>query len=249
MTKDFGKIAVIDTENHSADLYAHLGGFNVLALDQPFTPEKYIEAINLCERSGIECIIIDSCSHEWSGKGGCLEMHEEVTSKMRIPNSFTAWAAISPKHQAFIDAILQSKCHVITTLRSKTEYVLTERNGKQVPQKVGMASVTRDGFEYEVTISLDIDDEHMALSSKDRTGLFSEKGKFRITVETGQIIANWCNAGKSLDSVKDLISTAGSVEELRNILRQYPDYRTTIEPLAVQRKNALENPIVERINS
>lgn len=29
---DWSKIAVIDTENHSADLYSHLGGYNVITL-------------------------------------------------------------------------------------------------------------------------------------------------------------------------------------------------------------------------
>jgi len=88
---DLSKVAVIDTERGSANLYSHLGSYFVLDLDEPFTPERYIEAIKLCENSGIECIILDSISHEWSGKGGILEIHEETTSAMRIPNSFTAW--------------------------------------------------------------------------------------------------------------------------------------------------------------
>jgi AAA domain len=70
---EWNKIAVIDTENHSADLYAHLGGYNELSVSSPFTPEKYIEAITVCENAGIEVIIIDSISHEWEGIGGiCL---------------------------------------------------------------------------------------------------------------------------------------------------------------------------------
>jgi hypothetical protein len=40
------KIAVIDTENNSADLYAHLGEYSVLPLSAPYSPEKYIEAIH-----------------------------------------------------------------------------------------------------------------------------------------------------------------------------------------------------------
>lgn len=218
---DLSKVAVIDTERGSANLYAHLGSYYVLDLDEPFTPERYIEAIKLCESSGIECIIIDSISHEWSGKGGVLEIHEKTTSAMRIPNSFSAWGSITPRHQAFIDAILQSKCHIITTIRTKTEYVISERNGKNVPQKVGMAAVQRDGFEYEVSISLDLDDEHMALSSKDRTGLFSNKGKFRITTETGKLIRDWCNSGAPTESVSDLLKQSNSVERLNEIYRTH----------------------------
>ena len=35
---DYSKVAVVDTENHSADLYAHLGDYKVLRLTRPFTP-------------------------------------------------------------------------------------------------------------------------------------------------------------------------------------------------------------------
>ena len=113
ITEDWTKIAVIDTENNSASLYAHLGDYNVVSLNQPFSPERYIEAIQLCEKSKIEVIIIDSISHEWSGKGGCLQIHEQLGGR------FQDWARLTPRHQAFIDAILQSNCHVITTVRKK----------------------------------------------------------------------------------------------------------------------------------
>jgi hypothetical protein len=56
--------ALIDTENHSADLYAHLGGYNEITLSAPFTPEKHVEANTVCENAGMEVIIIDSISHE-----------------------------------------------------------------------------------------------------------------------------------------------------------------------------------------
>src|SRR5690242_7927040 len=67
---DWKKIAVIDTENHSSELYAHLGSYQVLHLSSPFSPERYIQAIRTCEKVGMEVIIIDSISHEWEGIGG-----------------------------------------------------------------------------------------------------------------------------------------------------------------------------------
>ena len=70
---DWSKVAVIDSENHSSELYAHLGGFNVLNLEPPFTPERYIEAIDKCTKAKMEVIIIDSLSHEWDGIGGLIE--------------------------------------------------------------------------------------------------------------------------------------------------------------------------------
>lgn len=208
------KIAVIDTENGSADLYESLGNYNVLPITAPYAPEKYVQAIAECVKAGMEVIVIDSITHEWSGKGGCLDIHEQVTSGMKIPNSFTAWAQVTPRHQAFIDAILQCPVHIITTVRSKTDYVLTEKNGKQVPQKVGMASQTRDGFEYELTVSFDLDQDHKAFTSKDRTGLFSGKGSFVPSAATGSAILDWCNAGQQIIITDGHFSTPTNDVEL-----------------------------------
>ena len=158
------KIAVIDTENHSADLYAHLGDFYVLQLNKPFAPERYIEAMEVCERAGIEVIIIDSITHEWEGSGGILDIHGNMPG-----NSFTNWAKITPRHNAFVQKILESPCHIICTIRTKTDYVLSEKNGKMVPEKVGLKGITRDGMDYEFTIVFDLDIKHNAVASKDRT--------------------------------------------------------------------------------
>jgi len=244
MVKDWSKIAVIDTENHSADLYAHLGGFNVLALDKPFAPERYIEAIEICEKAGMQVVVIDSISHEWEGPGGILDIHGAM-----MGNSFTNWAKVTPRHNDFVQKILQSPCHIIATIRSKQDYVLSEKNGKIVPEKVGLKGVTREGLDYEFTLVFDVDIKHQATASKDRTNLFMDKPQFLITDKTGEMIKSWYESGKSLEAVKEMVNQAATIEELRNIIRQYPDYRTTIEPLAVQRKNVLDNPIVERINS
>lgn len=252
ITKEWSKIAVIDTERGSANLYSHLGSYYVLNLEEPFNPEKYVEAIKLCEKNGIEVIIIDSASHEWNGKGGCLEIHERITSSMKIPNSFTAWASITPKHQSFIDAILQSSCHVITTLRTKTEYVINERNGRMAPQKLGLSPITRDGFEYEVTVSLEIDDEHNATCSKDRTGLFSEKGKFRITTETGKQILDWINSANptiTVDSVKEMIKTSNTIEKLNEIYIGYPGFNQLLNPDFSKRKQEILTANIRNISN
>lgn len=241
LTGDWQKIAVIDTENQSADLYSELGQYYVLSLTEPYSPERYGKAIKICESSGIECIIIDSISHEWNGKGGCLQLHEQVTAAMRIPNSFTAWASVTPRHQAFIDSILQCSCHVISTIRTKTDFVITERNGKQVPMKVGLAPVTRDGFEYEVTVSLDINTEHEAFSSKDRTGLFNGKPKFQITPETGKSILEWCNAGENMaETIKVLIYKCGTMEELNTLYHKYPEWKKEMHAEFTRRKEEIQ---------
>lgn len=242
MTK-WEKIAVIDTENHSADLYAHLGDFNVLQLSKPFTPERYIEAIEVCERAGIEVIIIDSITHEWEGSGGILDLHGNMPG-----NSFANWAKMTPRHNAFVQRILESPCHIICTIRTKTDYVLSEKNGKMVPEKVGLKGITRDGMDYEFTIVFDLDIKHNASASKDRTGLFMDKPEGIITPEYGKRILEWCNAGPSLEEIILQINEAPSVEMLREIFRENPQYRSQIEPLAVARKQQLQNQMLNTQN-
>jgi hypothetical protein len=190
LCNDWTKIAVIDTENHSAELYSNLGQYNTVRIAAPYTPEKYCEAIHLCEEAGMDAIILDSISHEWDGSGGILDVHGNMAG-----NSFTNWAKLTPRHNAFIQTIVQSSCHIIGTIRSKQDYVLQEKNGRMVPEKVGLKGVTRDGMDYEFTLVLEIDIKHHASASKDRTGLFVNKPEFKITSETGKQIVDWCNQG------------------------------------------------------
>lgn len=188
---DLSKVAVIDTENNSASLYSHLGDYNTIELTSPYTPERYIQAIKVCEDAGMEVIIIDSITHEWDGKGGILELHSQMTG-----NSFTNWSSLTPRHQKFIDSILQSKCHVITTVRRKTEYDMQkDGNGKTKVEKAGLKEVTREGFEYELTVNFNLDEKHNCTASKDRTGLFMDKPFFTISEETGAMIKSWCETG------------------------------------------------------
>jgi hypothetical protein len=221
---NWGKIAVIDTENYSASLYAHLGSYTVVNITAPYSPEKYIDAIKLCEQAGMDVIIIDSISHEWEGSGGILEVHGNM-----LGNSFTNWSKLTPRHNALVQIILQSKAHIIATIRSKQEYVLSERNGKQVPEKVGMKGVTRDGMDYEFTLVFDVDIKHNAIASKDRTGLFMDKPDVKITPQIGQQILEWCNQGemdeKQVEAFTQRVKACKSVKELIELYNMNPDYQ------------------------
>lgn len=227
---DWDKICVIDTENNSASLYSHLGEFNTIELTAPYTPERYIQAIKACEDAGMEAIIIDSITHEWDGKGGILEIHSSMTG-----NSFTNWASLTPRHQKFIDAILQSKCHVITTVRRKTEYEMIKDGTKTKVEKAGLKEVTREGFEYELTVNFNIDEKHNCTASKDRTGLFMDKPFFTITEETGKIIKQWCETGIEAAPVQQPTIQANSNAEAMNI--NLMEAASTIDELAAAFKS------------
>jgi len=237
MTGDWSKIAVIDTENSSASLYSDMGNFNVLNLHAPFSPERYIEAINLCEKSNMETIIIDSITHEWQGDGGCLQIHEQLGGR------FQDWASVKPRHQKFIDAILRSKCHIITTTRRKTDYSLdVVSGGKTKVVKHGTKEITSEGFEYELSVNFElINENHLCKVSKDRTNLFSGKSEFIINIDTGKKLKAWCNQGVSLDDVKKEINATTTLEGLRHLYQKYNSLKQQIHPLIITRKNEIEN--------
>lgn len=245
ITGDMSKVAIIDTENGSADLYENLGEYNVLPLTAPFTPERYIEAISACESAGMEVIIIDSITHEWDGPGGCLEIMDKLGGK------YQDWAKVTPRHNAFIRAILQSPCHVITTVRRKQDYEMTKDNsGKVKVEKVGLKEVTREGFEYELTINLELDIHHNATASKDRTQLFMGHPSFTPSVETGKMIAEWCESGLDIsDEVKDAIaklancSNPQDLTDLKNLLPEYVSNHKDFREAGLKRFNELKTAL------
>jgi hypothetical protein len=241
MTQDWSKIAVIDTENGSANLYAELGSYNTLSLEAPYSPERYIEALKTCEKASMEVIIIDSITHEWQGKGGCLQIHEQLGGR------FQDWAKISPRHQSFIDAILASTCHVITTVRKKIDYSMDkDANGRTKVVKVGLKDITREGLDFEMTTCFEIiNDNHLVIASKDRTNLFSGKPEFKITKGTGKLLVKWCNNDMTeqeiLATIAKEIIACTTIEGLRHIYTKYPSYQAKMNDTILLRKTAIEN--------
>lgn len=213
MVGSWDKIAVIDTENRSAALYENLvpkgeKKFKVLNLSAPYSPARYVEAIKICEDAGIELIIIDSTTHEWDGEGGCLDIQNKLGGR------YQDWAKVTPMHQAFVNKILQSKCHIITTTRRKQDYDMSkDSSGKMTVTKVGLKEIQREGFEYELTLTFDIDINHFAKAGKDRTGLFSDVPEFKITEETGKTIKKWNESGAELEEIKEEIIEAVEISD------------------------------------
>lgn len=218
---DLSKCCVIDSENDSASLYDNLGEYSTIALEAPYTPERYIEAITAAEQAGFEVIIVDSITHEWEGDGGCLEIQSKLGGK------YQDWAKVTPRHNAFINKILQSSCHIITTVRRKQDYEMSSVNGKTTVTKVGTKEVTRDGFEYELDINFEVvNDKHLVVASKDRTQLFVNKPEFLITEETGEILITWAAGGTTLlDDALEMVREAKTLEQLTNVFKSYPELK------------------------
>ena len=187
-------IAYIGTEGSRDLYYSDKFTYDILQIEEPYTPEKYVEAIDAALDAGYKVIIIDSLSHEWA----CInDIHDKMPG-----NSFTNWGKLKPRHRAMMDKILYSPIHVIATARGKDTWVLEEKNGKQVPKKVGLGSVQDKDITYEYTVSLVIDqDSHVATADKDNTNLFD--GKYDVLTEKhGEALYDWANSSDIPATVK-----------------------------------------------
>lgn len=186
-----GRVAFIDTEGDRGTYYADEFDYDRLQLDPPYAPERYITAIRNAESAGYDVLIMDSASHEWIGKGGILEIHGNMTG-----NSYTNWNAVTPRHDAWVDAQVRCRCHLIITMRGKDEYVVAENEkGKQAPKKIGVGPVQRGGLEYEYTVAFLIDQgKHIASSTKDNTHLFEQFFDV-LTEEHGAKLKAWAESG------------------------------------------------------
>jgi hypothetical protein len=222
---DWNKICVIDAENGSAELYEELGEYWVIPLNN-FSPEAYIAAIQSCVKNGIEVVIIDGITPEWEW---CLQYHSNLGGK------YQDWAKVTPLHNQFKNAILQAPVHIISTVRKKQEHTMvTGESGKATVQKLGLADVTRNDWEYEVTLNFNIAQSNLADASKDRTGLFKEEMPFVITQETGKAIKDWCESGTNdaetdFNNAKVEINNSMSRDELTFVYNKYSNLKENPE--------------------
>jgi len=228
---DFSKVAVIDSEQGSANLYSHLGKYNVLKLESPFTEDKYIKAIELCEKEGMDVIILDSISHFWLY---LLEFHSSIPG-----NSFTNWQKINPLEKKFMDKVLQSNTHIIVTMRTKQDYILNLKDGKYVPEKIGLKAIQRPGIDYEFMIVFDLDIKNFASSSKDRSQLFGKSLPFIINSNTGKRILDWCNSTMTKNELQIKVSECNNMKDLTELFNKNFEIAKTIEQDFVTKQKLL----------
>ncbi len=195
MAGEKGRVAMIDTERGSGSKYAdRFPPYDVLELST-FSPKLYTEAIQAAGEAGYDVLIIDSLSHAWEGEDGALDMVDTIAARGG-GNSYTAWRDVTPLHRRMVDAILQSPCHVIVTMRSKMEYVLEpDSRGKVVPKKVGLAPIQRQGMEYEFDIVADLDISHNIVVSKSRCPAVDGLREALPGAKTFEPIRDWLQDG------------------------------------------------------
>lgn len=212
-----GRIAFGDTEQSSAALYADNFVFD--HVDLPNTSVKaYIDLIEAAVKNRYDVLVIDSLSHAWEY---LLEEVDNVQARGR-GNSFTAWKSITPIYKQLVEAIVKAPIHIIATMRAKTDYVMEEVQGsdgktRQVPKKVGLAPVFRQGGEYEFDVMCTIDIDHRLIFEKTRIPMFADrvilKPDFRIGAEIGAWLAGGA-VGETKPSKEEALRSAAAAGDL-----------------------------------
>jgi hypothetical protein len=245
-----GSVGLIDTER-SGDLYEHLGEYSVYPLGPPFSPDRYIRAIQEGEKEGFDIIIVDSLSHAWAGTGGVLDILNKTVDASRSKNSYTAWRTVTPKHNALVEALVQSESHIIATMRSKQAYAMDEDDsGKTSIRKLGLQPVQREGMDYEFTVVFDLSDQHIATCTKDRTDLFHIDDPFLPSEETGMKLLEWLTSGApplepTVFSKDELLEQAKDQKTIVSLQEWYrsEDVKSSVAKLSSEENTALNEEL------
>lgn len=198
---NWGKIALIDTESGAASLYSHLGPFQTLGLDLIYSPGRFVDAIEVCEQAGVDVIILDSASPEWSGFFGFLDQYCAAKG-----DAAAKWDEAMPMHHGFIDTITSCTCHLIVTVR------VSEGRMDQDPS-----------FAHHFTTVLSLDKDHRATVVKDRTGVLQGCEGGLLSPEVGGLLYSWCKGETELPlphGLQERIERCTTVEQLNLLLFQ-----------------------------
>lgn len=206
---------VCDSERGSASLYADYFKFEVIEWVPPFDPRE-LAAVIAEHAPSYGVILVDSLSHFWEAEGGTRDIVDAAAARAR-GNSFAGWKEGTPAQNDMVAAMLNAPCHIVATMRSKSEYILEERNGKQVPRRVGMAPIQRAGIEYEFTVTADLDHEHTLLVDKTRChDLAGRMFKMGHTVELAETLRDWLGSAEPM-------ATAEQIEQMRAAVNNIKD--------------------------
>ena len=213
------KILLANTEQKRGYYYANEFEYDIVDVDAPHEPEKYVDLVDFAVSEGYDILIVDSTSHEWEGKGGCLELQQKAGG------TYQAWAKITPRHNKFINAIADSPIHIIATMRGKDQYEMTKDDkGKTSVQKLGVGAKQRDGFEYEFSCTFLLDQKtNTAEAQKDNTHLFDHEGAKILTEGDGIKIMQWANQGEGYTPVVRKEDTNGDSSDLDTLKKEIVD--------------------------
>jgi len=192
---DANKVVGIDTENRRMSLNANIlpdgARFRVLDFFAPFSPARYVEAIDAACKAGAEVIVIDSVTHEWESEGGC----EWIANQTRFPD----WKRAKAEHKRFMTHMLQSPAHIIACTRAREKVDFSDPKN---PRPLGIQPIQEKNFSFEATVSLMMHDQGRrqdALKCPADLQAILGRGDGYITAEDGAALRRWVDGGTTVD--------------------------------------------------
>src|SRR5258708_37969653 len=175
---------------------------NYAELTPPFSPDRYIEAIDDFERTGVKALVIDSGSHEHEGIGGLIEM-AEATKR----TDYGKWAAPKAKHKKFVARLLSARMHIIVCCRARQpirEVPKEDGSGKKEVVVGDWKEIQEKNFVYEMGVSILLRPDGTRKITKcpaDLLPAFPEPKhpKDWLTSAAGRFIAQWVAGGSPVD--------------------------------------------------
>lgn len=243
------RVAVIDSERGSSSLYMDRFSFEMVELDY-HSPGEYMSAIREAADQGFDVLVIDSLSHAWAGDGGVLDISRKSVGGRG--NAMGNWKEASPLQEKLIGTILDYPGHVIVTMRSKMEYVISEKNGRVGSvEKVGLAPVQRQGVEYEFDIVGEIADQTLSITKSRIPGL-QGRDFHRPGADVAKTLRQWIEGGDTSrfakpeprdepEPEKEAETTEQTVERLRERL-DGPKEESAVERENVKTKRVRSSP-------
>jgi hypothetical protein len=148
---DPSKRGLLDTEGgERGRAYADSipGGFMYGSLGAPFTPERYIEALDDFIEAGVTTLVTDSGSHAWFAAGGVLDMVENASER----NDMAKWAKPKRRIGKMTQRWNQCGLHLIICSRAKQTMIeeIVDGRKKYVPGPV--VPVQEKTMRYDMTI-------------------------------------------------------------------------------------------------
>lgn len=214
------KIGIVDAEHNRSKLYAEtqltsnkefIGQFLHVNLEAPYSVERYREHMMALISAGAEVVIVDSISHAWDNTGGILEVQQQAGGR------FQDWKVVKPIIREFYRIITELNVHVISTIRTKQEYVADQSaTGQMSVVKLGLKPIQKDDIEYELQITFMIDMTHQAQAMKDNSGMFSGDKRL-LTVEDGADLFRWLEKGEDMTAKREA-ERQGLIEEMKPYL-------------------------------
>lgn len=231
------RIAYIGTEGSRDKYYANEFDYDLLQLEDDFSINAYLDAIDDAVNGGYKVLIIDSISPEWQWLN---DQHDKMSG-----NSFQNWGKLKPKHRKFMEIILQSEIHVIACARGKNEWTMEEQNGKQVPKKVGMGATQDKDISFDYTVSFQLDQAtHNATVDKDNTHIFEDRIDI-LTEKDGEALYEWANQGdvpiKREKKKIDIDKNEDLKTQIQEKMTKLEDETKKKEVLEYMKKNSIIN--------